>query len=385
MNKDKILERAYNLCVSKIRKNIITLSNEPKSGAFDINGNYFKFTESFFDIENWTTSFFTGMALIAYETTKDKFFLEEVKKLSSYYKKKIFEYNMDTMHDLGFLYTLYSVALYKLTDDKDSRVTALKAADELTKRFNFKGNYIRAWGRMDDSQSEYIGMAIIDCMMNIPLLFWASEETKNNLYHDIAVSHADSTMQNFIRKNGSIFHSFSFDINTGKPVRGDNYCGYNTESHWARGTAWAMYGFAIAYGYTKDQRYLETSKRIAYKFIENLDEEIIPLWDFKLPSSEDKTIRDSSAASIAVCGLYELQKYFSDDKLLYKTSEDLLNKLCSEEYTDYDLNCPGILKKSEIAKIHNGMAIAQNVYSSWGDYFFMEALAKKIYNIKGFW
>lgn len=375
------LKSAFDLCVKKTRDNIEELANCPKSYAFAENGNYFAFEEGFNDIGNWTSSFFTGMAMLSFETTGDRFFLKCVNQLFGSYHDKVFKYEMDTMHDLGFLYTLYSVALYKLTGDSNSRTIALKAADELAKRFSIQGGYIRAWGRMDDLTSEYAGLAIIDCMMNLPLLFWAGEETGNGFYRDIAIKHADITLNCFIRNDDSVYHAYRFDITTGKPVGGDNYCGYSVDSHWARGTAWAIYGFALAYGYTKEHRYLEASKKLADQYIKCLDDDLIPVWDFKLPEGNQR-IPDSSAAAIMVCGFYELLKYDPSDSLITRIADETLAKLCSQKYLDNNETCTGVLKNAEVG---DGTGKAKNAYTSWGDYFLMEALAKKLYGVKGYW
>jgi unsaturated chondroitin disaccharide hydrolase len=372
---------AYGLCVQKAKRNIIRLAENPKSGAWAVDGNYFTCPEGFYDIGNWTSSFFTGMALLAYETTQDRFLLQQVNQLSNVYRRKVGEYEKETMHDLGFLYSLYSVALYKLTGDTPSRSTALRAADILAKRFDLRGGYIRAWGRMDENQTDYAGLAIIDCMMNLPLLFWAAQQTGNHFYSDIAVRHADTTGKHFIRADHSVYHAYRFDVATGTPLRGDNYCGFAVDSHWARGTAWAIYGFALAYGFTQNKKYLETSSNLARRFIACLDAEVVPIWDFKLPPGQHP-VRDSSAAAVAVCGFLELLKYEPGNAKLAQTADSLLSKLCSEKYLDTREDCPGVLKNAQVG---DGIGKAKNAYTSWGDYFLMEALAKKQHGVAGYW
>ncbi len=187
-------QNAFDLCIRKSRINIQRLADAPKSGAFAVDGNYFAFKEGFYEIGNWTSSFFTGMALLAFQETKDEFFLQQVERLQDAYRRKVFERDMDTMHDLGFLYTLYSVALYKVTGKGQHRETTLRAAEVLARRFDPRGGYIRAWGRLDELDTNYAGLAIIDCMMNLALLYWASAESGNDRFREIAVRHADSTL-----------------------------------------------------------------------------------------------------------------------------------------------------------------------------------------------
>jgi unsaturated chondroitin disaccharide hydrolase len=375
------LESALDLCIRKIRDNIKRLADEPKTAALDVNGNYFDWQESFYEIGNWTSSFFTGMALIAWRETEDEYFLKQVLRLAPHYREKVFTHHMDTMHDLGFLYSLYSVALYKLTGNKEHRDVGLRAAEVLAGRFVPEGGYIRAWGRMDELNTDYAGLAIIDCMMNLPLLHWAAQESGNRKFRDIAISHADMTLKNFVRPDDSVLHAFRFDLKTGQPARADNYCGWSVDSHWARGTAWAIYGFALSYGYTHDPKYLDASSRLAQKFVVNLDEEIVPVWDFKLPASE-KPIRDSSAAAIAVCGFQELARHHVADARILGAKDALLNRICSKDYLNFDDKCPGILKNGQIG---DGVSVAKNAYTSWGDYYLMEAITKALFGTEGWW
>src|SRR6266487_43652 len=145
LNRER-LASVFDLCDQKTRANIKRLADEPKAAAWALDGNFFNHKEGFYEIGNWTSSFFTGMALLAWRSTEDEFFLKQVLRLAPHYREKVFTRFMDTHHDLGFLYSLYSVALYKLTGDKEHREVGLRAADLLSQRFNPQGNFIRAWG-----------------------------------------------------------------------------------------------------------------------------------------------------------------------------------------------------------------------------------------------
>ncbi|MBC8095461.1 MAG: glycoside hydrolase family 88 protein [Akkermansiaceae bacterium] len=371
--KTNVLSRAFELCVHKSRRNIQRLADAPKSCAYATDGNYFEFEEGFFEIGNWTSSFFTGMALIAWEQTEDEYFLQQVQRLAPAYREKVFTRFIDTHHDLGFLYSLYSVALYKLTGDQAHREVGLRAAEVLFQRFNATGNFIRAWGHMNTNDHD--NMAIIDCMMNLPLLYWASQESGDRKYHDVAVRQADTTLKYFLRSDDSVFHAFRFDLKTGEPLGGDNHCGLSVNSHWARGTAWAIYGFALSYGYTRDQKYLDASLRLAKKFISELDVAVVPPWDFRLP--KDGTLpRDASAAAVAVCGFQELARHQAADDGITRTKKALLNRICSDDYLDFDAHCPGVLK--------HGIGNKPG-FSSWGDYFLMEALGRELFQMETQW
>ena len=371
-NNDAGLKKAFELCVRKARTNIKRLADDPKSAAWAENGNYFDFPEGFYDIGNWTSSFFTGMALIAWQETEDEYFLKQVQRLAPYYMEKVFTRHRNTHHDLGFLYSLYSVALYRLTGDEVQRKTALRAAGLLAARFNPKGNFIRAWGRTDTD--EHDNMAIVDSLMNLPLLFWATRETGDSSYHEVALRHAATAADHFVRSDDSVCHAFRFNLNTGKPIGPENFCGRGVDSFWARGAAWAIYGFALISRYSEEEKYLKLALRLARKFITELDGEIVPVWDFRLPASAPP-VRDTSAALVAVCGFQELAKHHVTDFEISKTKFALLDRVCAG-YLDSNDDCPGVLKSAYGDK---------PAYSSWGDYFLMEALARELSGFEGYW
>ncbi len=352
------------------------------------------------EISSWIQSFYTGIAYISYLTTNDKEYLMWVNSLYDDYYSKVFDTPMDTMHDLGFLYSPYAVALYKLSGDMNMKRIGVKAADELAKRFNPLGGYIRAWGRCDakgwaiGDDSDIEGLAIVDCMMNLPLLFWASEVTGNPFYKKVAQMHADTTLGYFVRDDLSVYHAYRFDPESGKPLGGANYCGYDVESHWARGTTWAMYGFAVAYRYTKKKEFLDIAVNLSKKFISLCRKDLMPVWDFRLPketsaiyagkkevhmdwdiSSEDECENaiDTSAAAIASCAYLEILEYFDDEEIssaLNKTIKTLL-----EKYINTDTDTPGLLCHQ------NG----RMDYTIFGDYFLMEVLYKLEYGSLEIW
>ena len=372
----KQMRRAFDLCMRKTRGNIKCVADEPKSAAWAVDGNYFNFQEGFYEIGNWTSSFFTGMALIAWNETEDEYFFKQVLRLAPHYREKVFIRHLDTHHDLGFLYSLYSVALHKLTGDKQHREVGLRAAEVLSQRFNGKSNFIRAWGQMGTDDPAFpANLAIIDCLMNLPLLYWASKESGDRKNHDIAVRHADMVLQHFIHPDDSLWHAFRFDLKTGRPIGPDNFCGRGTDSYWARGAAWAIYGFALSYSYTQNQKYLDASLRLARKFIAQLDKEVVPVWDFRLPANAEP-VRDSSAAAVAICGFQELAKHHAADFEILKAKYALLDRVCSDDYLDFNDACPGVLKSAYGNKV---------AYSSWGDYFLMEALARELEMGETFW
>lgn len=265
--------------------------------------------------------------------------------------------------------------MYKLTGDMNMKELGVCAADCLAKRYVPQGHYIRAWNRMDGRVPKYVdealandhfftesdGVMIVDCMMNLPLLFWASEETGHPFYKNVAVSHIDTAVKHLVREDASIAHAYRFYTETGKPMRMENYCGYSVDSYWARGTAWMIYGLAIAFKYTENETYLDLFEKITAKFIENCEEDGVPVWDFRIPEEADQK-KDTSAAAIACCAVKLYGKYRKNESFeayVKKTMASLTN-----QYFDSSLATNGLLRES------NG----RDVYTSFGDYFFMEAL-----------
>ena len=380
LKSSELFQRAFDLCVAKTRRNIKDLADQPKTWSNAVDGDYSTFEEEFFEIGNWTSSFFTGMALLAWRETEDEYFLRQTLRLAPAYREKAMVRFLDMHHDAGFLYSLYSVALYKLTGDQAHRAVGLAAAQALYQRFNHAGGFIRAWGHL--TTTEYDNMAIIDCMMNLPLLYWASLESGDSKFRDAAIKQADTTLKYFVRADDSVFHAFRFDLKTGQPIGGDNYCGRGVDTHWARGTAWAIYGFALSYRYTGDKRYLDASLRLTHKFNQELNGDTVPAWDFRLPPGE-APMGDSSAAAIVVCGYQELEKLGAADALITKTKESLLHQLCSDAYLNFSDACRGVLRDGQVGL--NGPGLAQNAYTSWGDYYLTEALDRELHQGETWW
>ena len=261
------LRKAFDVFVAKTRRNLTDMPSYPTSWSFTEEGDYTDWKEGFFDIGNWTNGFFAGMGVLALRETGDPSFLKLLEGLKPLFDAKLEGENAkNTMHDLGFLYSPYAVALYQHTGDVRYRDLALKAAKALAIRFNADGGYFRAWGRMDEPGTDYDGLAIIDCLMNMPLLHWAARETGDISLHDIAITHTNTTMRNFIRGDDSVFHCYRFNFETGAPDRPDNYCGHCVHSHWSRGNTWAMYGMALAYRHGGNQAHLDASLRVTRKF-----------------------------------------------------------------------------------------------------------------------
>lgn len=340
----------------------------------------------------WLSSMITGMASLLYDTNSDKRALKWANRFKREYHDKVFVPFTQTMHDLGFLYIPYSVHLYQLTGDTEHRDTALRAADELAKRFNVRGRFIEAWASMDDSERPC--RMIVDCAMNTALLYWAWKETGHCFYRDIADAHMETTINVLVREDWSVAHAWYFDIKTGEPEKEGNACGYANGTHWARGTAWLVFGLVNAYSFTKNEYYLDVAEKVGKKYLDSLSDSPVPVWDFRLP--EDKPAKlsgkptdtpewdeskpenriynvDTSAAAIMCCAFTLFNKLRENGDFAAYTEKSL--ECLIKEYLDADMTKTGILRRS------NG----RDVYSIYGDYFFMLALAMRIYGIAAPW
>lgn len=320
------------------------------------------------DICWWTNGFWGGLMWQLYEFSGKEFY----KEIALETEEKLDRNLMDIEgldHDNGFKWLPTAVADYKKTGNAMSRNRALLAATNLAGRYNPRGKFIRAWN--DWSENDHRGWAIIDCMMNLPLLYWAYEETKDPRFYQIAVDHANTAMRCFVRGDGSVNHIVEFHPETGEMIKSYGGQGYGEGSSWTRGQSWGLYGFILSYLHTKDISYLETSKRIANYFIVNIPEEnLIPV-DFRQP--QECEWEDSTAAAIAACGLIEIAKLESGrERRVYLNAALRLLRTLAEERCNWNVNEDQLLEKCTAA-YHDSEHELSIIY---GDYYFVEALMK---------
>lgn len=313
----------------------------------------------------WTNGFWAGMMWQMYRDTGDGRYAE-IARFTERRLDACFESFLGLHHDVGFMWLPSAVADWRLTGSKDSLRRGLHAASLLAGRFNPAG-FLRAWN--DGSEGDTRGWAIIDCMFNIPLLYWASEVTKDPRFQKIAVIHADTVRKNFIRPDGSVRHIVEFDPETGAFVRDYGGQGYARGSSWTRGQSWGLYGFAISYRHTGKREYLEASQKIADYFMANLPEDgKIPV-DFCQP--EQPAWRDDIAAAVASGGLIELARVVPEKKEEYLSAAlKMLRAL--DDTADWSPETDGILQDCSAA--YGGSE--HNVNFVYGDYFYLEAVLK---------
>ncbi|MDH6363428.1 unsaturated chondroitin disaccharide hydrolase [Enterococcus sp. PF1-24] len=329
----------------------------------------------------WTPSFWTGMQFLAYELTADEKFLTIIEKhLDSFDERLRNNIEMDN-HDVGFYFSLSHIPAYEKLQRSASRQTIISAADKLLERYEPHSKILQAWGAIDDPSEQ--GRMIIDCNMNLFLLYKAFYLTGNQKYYDIAYGHIKKAQQYLVRDDYSTYHTYFFDVNSGKPLRGTTAQGYSDQSCWARGQAWAVYGFALNYQYTGDLSLLETAMKTADYFIEYLPEDYVPYWD--LIFTEGKQYRDASAGAILVCGLLELVKVLpvtNKDRKKYEQVALAILYSLGENYTVKQEKSNGVLLHSVYSIPHD---LGVDECCLWGDYFYFEALVSASTAWNSYW
>ncbi|RPH37325.1 hypothetical protein EHM92_02965 [bacterium] len=360
---DSVLMHALRFAESQLRRTVTELGDSiyfPRSTLAD--GSW-KTTRA----RDWTSGFFPGSLWYMYEHTDDPFFENAAGRWTEGLREI---QNYGGTHDVGFIsFNSYGHG-YRLRRSAGYKNVILQTAHTLTTRFNPTVGCIKSW---DNRTWAY--PVIIDNMMNLELLFWAADHGATSGMRDIAVRHAERTMQNHFRDDGSTYHVLGYDTLSGSVIARNTHQGYADESVWARGQAWAMYGFTMTYRFTRDARFLQTAERAADYFINHLPPDHIPYWDFLAPGIPDEP-RDVSAAAIAASALCELSDYASEQskRLNYlKTAENILRTLSSPAYLAEGTNSRGIL----LHAVGNKPAGAEvDVSLIYADYYFVEALLR---------
>ncbi|TLS51584.1 glucuronyl hydrolase [Paenibacillus antri] len=332
---------------------------------------------------DWIEGFYTGMIWLCYEYTGDPAFKETgLRHVEDYRERLAAKRNLDH-HDIGFLYLPSALASWIVERHESGRRLALDAAEHLMTRWREAGQYIQAWGPEGDPQNG--GRIIVDCMMNLPLLYWAHAQTNDDRYRKRAVLHAEKSRRYLMRGDDSSYHTFYFDPADGKPIRGGTHQGFHDGSTWTRGQAWAIYGFALSYRYTGDPAYLETAKRAARYFVDRLPEDFVAYWDFDAPV-EPGTPRDSSASAIAACGMLEILAHLgeadADRGWLNEAVERSMKSLVENYATIGEPEEEGLIKHGSY---HVRGGLGPDDYMIWGDYYYLEALLRLTKGIPGYW
>ncbi len=332
---------------------------------YTINGEW-----TFREQPNWLSGFIGGELWYLYEMTGEPDFMQRALR----HADRMTDYaTIDYTHDMGFIFLPTCVKAYQVTGDPKYRDAAIRAAEMLVKRFNPKGQFIRAWGKLDSS--DRAGQMIIDTMMNLELLFWVAEETGQHEWYDIAYRHALTCMRESIRPDGSSYHVIEFDPESGQLIKKYTHQGYSDESTWARGQAWGIYGFATAYRYTKDERFLQCARLMADYFWAHLPENRIPYWDLTL--SGENVIRDASAAAIAAAGLFrlaDLEETRADEIKYIRLADEITTRLTGQYLFSHSSrgNEQGLLLHT-VYHYHKEWGVDESYPA--GDFYALEAIA----------
>lgn len=333
-------------------------------------GNFYPQSEN----DEWTNGMWTGEINIMYELTHQKSFKEKALEHVGAFKYRIDEMVAIHNHDMGFLYCPSCVAGYRLYQSEDGKTSALKAADYLISRFQEKGQFIQAWGPVGERKNYRL---IIDCLMNIPLLFWASSVSGDDRYEKVALAHFNTSIECVLRPDDSTYHTYFFDPDTGAPLYGVTHQGNRNDSAWARGQAWGIYGSALAYRYTREEKAKNVFDRTLAYFLSHLPESVIPYWDFDFDDPSDEP-RDSSALAIAICGMYEMSDLIGDVKL-----RDVADRLLGVLYRKCAVKDPALSNGQLLHGVYCKKTPTNDARdrgvdecNTWGDYFYVEALMR---------
>ncbi len=334
-------------------------------------------TWRYVDYQDWTSGFWPGVLWYAYEASGEASLREAADQFTQQLKPLAYEPVMD--HDLGFqVFNSYGNG-YRLTGDESYKPVILAAADSLATLYNPKVGTILSWPRSVPGLDWPHHNTIIDNMINLELLFWASKNGGADSLYDIAVKHAETTMTNHFRDDYTSYHVVVYDKDSGERIKQVTHQGLADNSLWARGQAWAIYGYTMVYRETQDPRFLDFAQKVTDAYLKRLPDDFVPYWDFDDPAPDAP--RDASAAAIVASALLELYTYVDDfvkGEVYLHSAEAMLGELSVHYHADTDGNTA--LLKGVTGHKPNGTEI--NTSINYGDYYYLEALLR-LQKLKG--
>jgi len=332
------------------------------------------------DNEEWTNGFWPGMLWLAWELSGQDRYRTAAEALMPGFADRVARRHLTDHHDLGFLYTLSTCAAWRLTGDEEARLSGLMAAELLLSRYNGVAHVIQAWGDLSDPEQS--GRMIIDCNLNLPLLWWAARETGDKRFAHAADAHVEQAARLLVRPDHSTYHTYYVDTRTGRPRHGSTHQGYSDDSCWARGQAWGIYGFALAFRHTGRGEYLTLAADLADYYLARLPEDGICCWDLIFTADEP---RDSSAAAITICGLLELAAalpILDPRRARYQNEALRMAESLDRHYLAPVEGSDGLLAHA-VYHWPNGVGVDECCI--WGDYFYLEALMRLRHAWQPYW
>ena len=325
-------------------------------------------------IDDWCSGFFPGSLCYLYQLTNDKSWLLQSKRFTEALDS--IQY-LTWHHDVGFMIGSSYLNIYRLNPNKAYKKAIIQTAKSLCTRFRKKAGVIQSWNvdRGWQSKRGWTCPVIIDNMMNLELLFEATRLSGDSTYWKVAVSHANKTLENQFRKDGSCYHVVDYDPNNGAVLHRQTAQGYADNSAWARGQAWAVYGYTVCYRYTHDRKYLDQAVKTLNFVMQNpnLPDDLIPYWDFDAPNIPNEP-RDASSAACIASALYEMNNYLPDNGYT-SLADRIIRSLSSPEY-----RAP-LGKNGYFLLMHSVGSIPHNneidVPLNYADYYFLEALTRR--------
>lgn len=348
---------------------IVAVKSREKLPYTTVNGTHDDKTQT--DPCWWTNGFWGGMMWLMYAATGNEDYRLTAQRSETLLDKALHRFD-ELHHDVGFMWHLTSGASYRLTGDLSSRQRNLYAAATLASRYNVRGDYIQAW-----NGEAQIGYSIIDCLMNLPLLYWASDELGVPRFRDIAIRHMDMTLRDHIRPDGSVNHIVDHHrdrVGIKQILAGQ---GYSADSCWSRGLAWAIYGSALSYNHAGKEEYLEAARRTADFFLEHCRRtNYLPVIDFLGPA--EPVYYDSTAAMCAACGILEIAKHVPQmDAKRYTQAAICMLKTCCQRFCDFSQDQDAVVLMGSERYPHNDYGRrGLHIPIIYGDFFFVEAILK---------
>ena len=356
-------------CADQATKTLLLIPNDSSSLPRNIAPDSKEWR--FINYKDWTSGFWPGTLWYLYESTNDKKWEKVADAYSRYLTPLSVTPALD--HDLGFQVFNSFGNGYRLTGNPEYKDIILKTADTLATLFNPKVGTILSWPRDVPNMEWPQHNTIMDNMINLELLFWASKNGGDKSLYDMAVSHADVTMKNHFRPDFTSYHVVIYDRETGKKIKAVTHQGYEDESMWARGQGWAIYGYTMVYRETGDEKYLDWAQKVAQVYLDRLPEDLIPYWDFSAPDIP-KAPRDASAAALVASALLELTTLTKDADLakMYADKAEKMVVELSENYLSKERNSAFLLHSTG----HKPAGSEIDYSINYADYYYIEALLR---------